>query len=128
MPWSRSNALMAMSSPLGADVLIPISLVAHEAISQPFHFDVVAVCQSGVIDPNKLLNNPACITVQDSGSPVRYFHGIVQSEVGVLQFANDLLQASHALFEIRLFGGLWFFCGCGIHGNPHCPLDDGPQK
>ena len=76
--WSRATALMSMTSPL-ADALIPISLAAHEAISQPFQFDVVAVCQTGKIDPNSLLNNPACVVLQNAGQPVRYFHGIVRS-------------------------------------------------
>ena len=40
----------------------------------------MAVCQNGAIDPNSLLNNPACVILQDeTGSPVRYFHGIVRS-------------------------------------------------
>ena len=77
--WTRANASMAMTSPLGTDVLIPISLTAHEAISQPFQFEVVAICQNGVIDPNTLLNNPACVILQDAGTPVRYFHGIVRT-------------------------------------------------
>ena len=79
MPWSRANALMAMTSPLGDDVLIPISLSAQEAISQPFQFDVRAVCQKRGIDPNDLLDKPACVVLQDAGKPVRYFHGIVRS-------------------------------------------------
>ena len=32
-----------------------------------------------MIDPNSLLNNPACVMLQDAGTPVRYFHGIVRS-------------------------------------------------
>ena len=77
--WARQTALMTMSSPLGDDQLIPISLVANEQISQPFTFDVHAVCQQGVVDPNTLLNRPCCITLQNAGTPVRYFHGIVQA-------------------------------------------------
>ena len=78
--WSRANASMAMTSPLGDDVLIPISLSAQESISQPFQFEVVTVSQNGVIDPNSLLNNPVCVILQDeTGSPIRYFHGIVRS-------------------------------------------------
>ena len=77
--WSQSDALLKMSSPLGDDALIPISLVANEQISQPFTFDVKAISQHGVIDPDRLLYQPCCITLQSNGQPIRYFHGIVQS-------------------------------------------------
>ncbi len=76
--WSRSRALLTMTSALGDDALIPISLSAREAISELFVFDIRVVCQQGLIDPDRLLNRPACVTLQAGGAPVRYFHGIVQ--------------------------------------------------
>jgi hypothetical protein len=63
--------------PLGDDQLIPIALVANEPIGQPL--DVYAVCQQGEVDPNTRPNQPCCITSQNVGSPVEYFHGIVQA-------------------------------------------------
>ncbi len=84
-------------SPLGDDQLIPIALVANEQISQPS--DVYAVCQQGVVDPNALLNQPCCITLQNAGTPVRCFHGIVQaiSAEGAVrgQAVVDQFQAYH---------------------------------
>ncbi|HUB15619.1 MAG TPA: type VI secretion system tip protein TssI/VgrG, partial [Acetobacteraceae bacterium] len=106
--WSRANALMTMSSPLGTDVLIPISLAATEAISQPFQFDVTAVSQSGVVDPNSLLNQPACITLQVAGTPVRYFHGIVQSLSAEGTIRSDADAASFQVYHLRLVPTLWF--------------------
>ena len=76
--WSRANALMLMTSSLGTDALIPTHLVASEEISQPFNFEITVVSQSGVIDPNSILNQPVCVTLQDAGAPLRYFHGIVR--------------------------------------------------
>jgi uncharacterized protein involved in type VI secretion and phage assembly len=57
-------------SPLGDDQLIPIGLVANEQISQPFTFDVCAVCQQAVVDLNACLSQSCCITLQNAGSPV----------------------------------------------------------
>jgi type VI secretion system secreted protein VgrG len=106
--WARQTALMTMSSPLGDDQLIPISLVANEQISQPFTFDVHAVCQQGVVDPNTLLNQPCCITLQNAGTPVRYFHGIVQaiSAEGAVrgQAGVDQFQTYHLVLVPKL----WF--------------------
>ena len=107
--WSRSTATMAMTSPLGTDILIPISLTAHEALSQPFNFEVVAVCQNGVIDPNSLLNNPACVILQDeTGSPVRYFHGIVRSVTDEGTVRSDTAVANYELYRLILVPRLWF--------------------
>jgi type VI secretion system secreted protein VgrG len=106
--WSRANASMAMTSPLGDDVLIPISLSAREAISQPFQFDVVAVCQNGIIDPNTLLNNPACVILQDSGTPVRYFHGIVRSVTDDGPVRSDAAVANYEVYRLTLVPRLWF--------------------
>jgi len=100
---------MAMTSPLGTDVLIPISLTAYEALSQPFNFDVVAVCQNGVIDPNSLLNNPACVVLQDeTGNPIRYFHGIVRSVTDEGPVRSDAAVANYELYRLTLVPRLWF--------------------
>ncbi|HVC60420.1 MAG TPA: type VI secretion system tip protein TssI/VgrG [Acetobacteraceae bacterium] len=118
MAWSRANGLMAMTSPLGGDVLIPISLSAQEAISQPFQFDVVAVCQSGTIDPNALLNNPACVILQEAGAPVRYFHGIVSSVSAEGTLRSDTGTDVYQLYHLILVPRLWFLsktADCRIH-------------
>jgi type VI secretion system secreted protein VgrG len=79
--WSRDTALLTMTSPLGADALIPIGLSAREAISQLFLFEIRAVSQQGIIDPDKLLYQPVCVTLQNQGGSgvVRHFHGVAQS-------------------------------------------------
>ena len=106
--WSRANALMTMTSPLGADVLIPIALTAHEAISQPFQFDVTAVSQSGIVDPNQLLNNACCVTLQVAGTPVRYFHGIVQGLSAEGSIRSDTAADAYQVYRLRLVPRLWF--------------------
>jgi type VI secretion system secreted protein VgrG len=109
--WSRANASMAMTSPLGDDVLIPISLSAQESISQPFQFEVVTVCQNGVIDPNSLLNNPVCVILQDeTGSPIRYFHGIVRTVTDEGPVRSDTDVAAFELYRLILVPRLWFLC------------------
>ena len=40
--WSRKEALMTMTSPLGPDELVPIGLSGREAINEPFRFQVDA--------------------------------------------------------------------------------------
>jgi type VI secretion system secreted protein VgrG len=105
--WSRAAATLTMTSPLGADVLIPTVLSAQEGISQTFFFDVHVVSQNGAIDPDSLLNQPACVALQANGEPIRYFHGIVQSlssHGGVRGQSSDEYYA----YRLVLVPRLWF--------------------
>jgi type VI secretion system secreted protein VgrG len=106
--WSRANAMLAMTSPLGEDVLIPISLSAQEAISQPFQFEIQAVSQQGVVTPDDLLNQPVCVILQTDGEAVRYFHGIVRSvsDEGTVRAAGTT--TAYELYRIVAVPRLWF--------------------
>jgi type VI secretion system secreted protein VgrG len=105
--WSQSTALLRMSSPLGGDQLIPISLVANEQISQPFTFDVHVHCQQGVIDSDKLLYQPCCVTLQSNGVAIRYFHGIVQA-ISAEGSVRGQGVGEHQIYHIVLVPRLWF--------------------
>ncbi|HEY1933722.1 MAG TPA: type VI secretion system tip protein TssI/VgrG [Acetobacteraceae bacterium] len=118
--WSRANAMLAMTSPLGADVLIPISFTAQEAISQPFQFEIQAVSQNGVIKTDDLLNQPVCILLQTDGQAVRYFHGIVRSvsDEGAVRAASSA--ATYELYRIVAVPRLWFLSqttDCRVYEN-----------
>lgn len=105
--WSRATASLTMTSPLGPDALIPTFLSAQEGISQTYFFDVHVVSQNGIIDPNKLLNQPVCVTLQSDGLPIRHFHGIVQSvssHGSVRGQSND----EHYVYRLVLVPRLWF--------------------
>jgi type VI secretion system secreted protein VgrG len=106
--WNRSKALLTMTSALPADTLIPVSLSAHEALSTPFQFNVEVVCQQDSADPNKLLNQPACVTLQADGAPIRYFHGIVQTVVSGSPVRGQSGAASYRVFHLTLVPRLWF--------------------
>ncbi len=105
--WSQSAALLRMSSPLGEDALIPISLVANEQISQPFTFEVRAICQRGLIDSNSLLYQPCCLTLQSNGQAIRYFHGIAQSVSAEGEIRGQGV-AQFQVYRIVLVPRLWF--------------------
>lgn len=106
--WSRDNAMLSMTSPAGEDALIPISLTAQEAISQPFQFEIQAVSQSGVVKPDDLLNQPVCVTLQQDGQPIRYFHGIVRSisDEGAVRGSGST--EDFEMYRIVAVPRLWF--------------------
>jgi type VI secretion system secreted protein VgrG len=73
------RALLSLSSSASIE-LVPVRLVAHEKISEPFRFELDAMA-AGTIDAQSMLNKPACLSVNHGEQPTRYFHGIV-SEFG----------------------------------------------
>jgi type VI secretion system secreted protein VgrG len=68
--------------------LAPVRLVAHETISELFHFQVEAVA-AGTIDARGMLNKPACVSVNHGDKETRYFHGIV-AEFGPIEQSGTL--------------------------------------
>jgi type VI secretion system secreted protein VgrG len=106
--WVRDKALISMTTPLGGDTLIPTHLSAFEEISRPFNYQIFAVCQTGVIDPNNLLNLPVCVTLHGADGPVRYFHGIVQEvrSLGIVRGANTISDFEN--YALRVVPRLWF--------------------
>ncbi len=75
------RALLSLTSPAAIE-LVPIRLVAQETISQLFRFEVDAVA-TGTIDPQSMLNKPACVSINHGEEETRYFHGVV-SEFGAV--------------------------------------------
>ena len=61
----------------------PVRVVAHETISELFHFQIEAVA-TGTIDARAMLNKPACLSINHGDKETRYFHGIV-SEFGPIE-------------------------------------------
>jgi type VI secretion system secreted protein VgrG len=74
----RDHALMSMTSPLGANVLVPTALELEEGLSEPFlcTLDMVSARQS--IDPNDLLHQPVCVTLRSNPDASRKVHGLVR--------------------------------------------------
>ena len=105
--WSRAKAMLTMTSTLGTDALIPTRLTAQEGISQPFLFDVQVISQQGPVEPDKLLNQAVCVTLQSDGKPLRHFHGIVQTVAseGTLRGKGD---GENSVYRLVVVPRFWF--------------------
>ena len=123
--WSRANALMYLTSPLGTDALIPIHFSGHEGISETFSYDIQVVSQNGIIQQTDLLYQPVCLALQgNTGSPVRYFHGIVQelSADGVIRSASSV--DGYQTYRLHVVPKLWFLgqtTDCRVFQNMSVP-------
>ena len=114
--WDRSRALLRVSSDLGEGVLMATAFNAREEISQPFDFRVSLVSERHDIHPDAVLHHGMTVSVQHDGTPVRHFHGIVQS------FSTDgkIDGRDLTVYQARLVPRLWFLgqtADCRIFQN-----------
>jgi type VI secretion system secreted protein VgrG len=82
MAQNDKESLLSITS-TAESPLTATRIVAHEAISQLFQFEIEVVA-SGEINTTNMLNKPACVALNHGGESTRYFHGIV-SEFGLLE-------------------------------------------
>ena len=75
---AADGSLLTMTSPLGADAK-PVALRASEAISEPFLFTVEIATTTQAIDPDTVLTQAICVTVDPGVGTPRLFHGVVRS-------------------------------------------------
>jgi type VI secretion system secreted protein VgrG len=75
---SRGTALLSLTTPLGANVLLPANMVVEEALSEPFVCSVEAVSAREQIDPDGLLHQPVCLIVRQADCEPRHVHGLVR--------------------------------------------------
>jgi type VI secretion system secreted protein VgrG len=102
LSMAADGTLLTMTSPLGGTVLQPVALRASEAISSPFAFWVQMVSEQADIDPDKLLYQPACVTVHRTRSGDRHFHGVVRS------FTSGERRNGTNYYEAELVPRWWF--------------------
>lgn len=74
----RDRALISMTSPLGANVLVPTALQLDEALSEPFLCTLDMVSARESIDPDDLLHQPVCVTLRSNPDFSRKVHGLVR--------------------------------------------------
>jgi type VI secretion system secreted protein VgrG len=79
--FALTNRLLAFTSPLGANVLLPERLAGSEGVSELFRYEIDLLAKiDTTIDPKKIVGQKVCVGIQvsDSGTQ-RYINGIVAS-------------------------------------------------
>ena len=75
---ARDHSLLSMTSPLGADVLIPTRFTCEEALGEPYLAIVEVVSSREAIDPASLLHQPVCVALHPRVRDPRTLHGLVR--------------------------------------------------
>ncbi len=99
MAEDDKNSLLSITSSAESP-LTAVRVVAHEAISELFRFEIEVVA-SGTINATAMLNKPACLSVNHGGKSARYFHGIA-SEFGLLEQSGTVDKAYRMILVPQL--------------------------
>jgi type VI secretion system secreted protein VgrG len=99
----RDHALISMTSPLGANILVPTVLELEEALSEPFLCTLDMVSARESIDPNDLLHQPVCVTLRSTPDASRNVHGLVRRFA-----ATGAMERGMFGYRAEIVPALWF--------------------
>lgn len=74
----QTGRLLSLTSPLGADVLIPTAFEGEEGVSQLFRFVIDVISTKETIAPADLLGKSVTLSVARKGGEARKFNGMVR--------------------------------------------------
>jgi type VI secretion system secreted protein VgrG len=114
MPYSQQERLIALTTPLGEDVLLLAGFSGHEAISRLFSFQLDLLSEQGPIDFAKIIGKNVTIRVTQSDKTERYFNGIVS------QFAQSGSDARFTRYQMQMVPWTWLltrYADCKIFHN-----------
>lgn len=98
----QTGRLLSLTSPLGADVLIPLAFDGEEGVSQLFRFTIDVAAKKETIEPGDLLGKSVTLSVARKGGTARKFNGMVRSFS-----AGPMAGREHRSFRLELVPDLW---------------------
>jgi type VI secretion system secreted protein VgrG len=114
MPYSQQERLIALTTPLGEDVLLLAGFSGHEAISRLFSFQLDLLSEKGPIDFATIIGKNVTIRVTQSDKTERYFNGIVS------QFAQSGSDSRFTRYQMQVVPWTWLltrYADCKIFHN-----------
>ena len=114
MPYSQQERLIALTTPLGEDVLLLAGFSGHEAVSRLFNFHLDLLSEQGPIDFAEIIGKNVTITVTQSDNTPRYFNGMVS------QFAQSGSDVRFTRYQMQVVPWTWMltrYADCKIFHN-----------
>jgi type VI secretion system secreted protein VgrG len=118
MAYTQENRLIALDTPLGADVLLLQGLTGREGISRLFKFNLNLFSDQNSIDFKKIIGQKVTITVGLADGSERYFNGYVS------RFAQSGSSTRFTNYQMEVVPWLWFLtrnADCKIFQNMTIP-------
>ncbi|SMF78578.1 type VI secretion system secreted protein VgrG [Azospirillum oryzae] len=76
---SQTGRLLSLTSPLGADVLIPVAVEGEEGLSRLFRYTITMISSRMTIAPADILGKSLTLSIARKGGDPRIINGIVSS-------------------------------------------------
>jgi type VI secretion system secreted protein VgrG len=114
MPYFQQERLIALTTPLGEDVLLLGGFSGHEAISRLFSFQLDLLSEKGPIDFAQIIGKKVTIRVTQSDKTERYFNGIVS------HFAQSGSDIRFTRYQMQVVPWTWLltrYADCKIFHN-----------
>ena len=110
MPATQSHRQIAVSSPLGPDVLLFRRMTATEELGRLFEFDLELLSEDRAIDPDRLLGQNMTVRLDLPNEDTRYFNGFVSRflHTGMMEVAAGGRDLEYAAYRATLRPWLWF--------------------
>src|SRR2546425_1053178 len=77
MAKTQERALIAVTTPLGADVLLLTAFKGREELSRLFHYQLDMLSEKQSLGATDIVGKPVTWVVQGKDREPRYFHGVV---------------------------------------------------
>ncbi len=118
MTYVQSNRLAAISTPLGKDALLLVSMTGDEALSQLFCYRADVLSSRLDIAMDEIVGKKASIRVELADGGARHFHGIVA------QFEQGGSSQRLGAYSLELRPQLWLLtrrADCRVYQNMSVP-------
>src|SRR5450755_1862425 len=118
MAYTQTNRRIAISTPLGDDVLLLRGFTGSEAISQLFHFDLDLLSENDSLKFQDIVGKRVTVRVMDVNSKERYWNGFIS------RFSQGQLDGQFTAYRAQMVPWLWFLtrtADCRIFQNKKVP-------
>jgi type VI secretion system secreted protein VgrG len=118
MPYTQTNRRIAISSPLGADVLLLRGFNGSESISQLFHFNLDLLSENDSLSFQDIVGKHVTVSIQDADGQDRYWDGFIS------RFSQGHQDAKLTAYHAQMVPWLWFLTrtsDCRIFQNKKVP-------
>jgi type VI secretion system secreted protein VgrG len=118
MAYTQTNRRIAISTPLGDDVLLLRGFTGSEAISQLFHFDLDLLSENDSLKFQDIVGKNVTLRIMDVNGAERYWNGFIS------RFSQGQLEDGFTAYRAQMVPWLWFLtrtADCRIFQNMKAP-------
>ena len=102
MAHTQTNRRIAISTPLGQDILLLRGFTGSEAISQLFHFDLDLLSESDSINFQDIVGKNVTLRIFDATGAERYWNGFIS------RFSQGAQDHQFIAYRAQMVPWLWF--------------------